>query len=130
MTLLKKLILAFFISTAMLITASPVLAGKVENPTAQEVTKAIEDTLAGAENIVIALGDGTEKNEVLALFKATKQFSKGIIFNPIDKLRQRAGFRMVKSRSALKKGNIEEAIEFANKAVKIYKKLQQEHKDF
>ncbi|MDF1581804.1 MAG: hypothetical protein RQ733_06505 [Methyloprofundus sp.] len=120
MSLLKKVILAGFISTAMLATAPSVMAkpaGKQANQTQEGVVKAIDDTVAAAEETLAALKAGVDMETGLALYKKTKETSKTIESAVVKPTRAKAQGSLSQSRSAFKKGENEEAIKLMETAV-------------
>lgn len=132
MALLKKLLLASAI-TVSLITVSPATfaAGKIEKSTVAEVKVAIDETIALSEDVLAAVeaGEATQE-EVLILMKKTKQASKRIESNPVDRLRSKGNQRMAKARSAFKKGEHEKAIVLIKEVVSIYKEVKVKYNSF
>jgi len=133
MTSLKKLVLALFISSAMLAAAPTVVAkpaGKVANQTQAEVAQSLDDTITAAETALAAVQNGTDKKETMALFKSTKQTAKTIESSVVLADRDRALNRVMKARSAYKKGNIEVAEKFMVEAVERFKKVKAKYHNF
>lgn len=131
MNLHKKILLAAFISAAMITTAPVTMAaGKVEKATAQAVVKIIEETIVLSEEALAAIESGMEKKELLKLLKKLKQSSKGIESNIVDRLRQTANARLNKARSAVKQDDKETAIAYMTEVVQLFKKIQKKHSAF
>jgi hypothetical protein len=131
MAIFKKVLLAVFVSVAMIATAPvTIAAGKIEKATPQEVTEAIKDTISLSEETLAAVESGAEKEAVLDLFKRTKQSSKRIESNIVDRLRQTANSRLKKARSAFKKDDKETAVAFMTEAIQIFKDVQKKHAAF
>jgi Zn-dependent M32 family carboxypeptidase len=71
------------------------------------------------------------ESAVLALIKETKQASKQIESNVVDRLRSKANSKMVKARSAIKKCNdYSIAQPLVDHAINIYKKVKAKHAKF
>ena len=131
MAILKKVLLAVFVSMAMIATAPvTIAAGKIEKATAQEVVEAIKDTISLSEETLAAVESGAEKEAVLELFKKTKQASKRIESNIVDRLRQTANARLRKARSAFKQDDKETTIAFMTEVVQRFKEIQKKHSSF
>jgi hypothetical protein len=130
MDLYKKILFAVSISIAMITTAPVALAAKVEKATAEAVVKIIEETITLSEETLEALQGGAEKEKLLALLKKTKQSSKGIESNIVDRLRQTANARLNKVRSAVKQDDNETAIAYMTEVVERFKEIQQKHSAF
>ncbi|WP_305909107.1 hypothetical protein Q9L42_007220 [Methylomarinum sp. Ch1-1] len=131
MDLLKKLLLAVSVTVAMSAMA-PVAtaAGKIENATAEEVSQAIEDAIRLSEEALTAVQNGTDEDTVLGLLKSTKQASKRIESNIVDRLRSKANSRISKARSAIRKGDNAKAESYLIEAVSIFKEVQSKYKAF
>ncbi|WP_031434598.1 hypothetical protein [Methylomarinum vadi] len=131
MDLLRKVLLAVFVSVAMFATAPATMAaGKIENATAEEVSQAIEDAISNSEKAVAAMQSGADEDTVLGLLKATKQASKRIESNVVDRLRSKANSRIAKSRSAFRKGDKEKAQALATEALDIFKEVKSKYHSF
>lgn len=131
MDFLKKVSLAVLIGTSMIATAPATMAaGKIENATAEEVSQAIEDAISKSEEALAAVQNGSDKDEVLAILKATKQASKRIESNVVDRLRSTANSRIAKARSAMKKGDTAAAEALIAEAVATFKEVQTKYKSF
>ena len=130
MALLKNLLLAF-VAIAVLSIATPAsAAGKIEKATTQEVAEAIVHTIALTEETVAAIKNGIDTKAALALFKKIKQSSKKIESNIVDRLRSKANQRIVKARSAMKKGDTAKAIALTEEATEIFKEVKVKHANF
>lgn len=133
MGLLKKLVLAFFVSFAMLATAPSAMAkpaGKVANQTQAEVEQSLLDTIAVAEETLAAMKDGTDKDTVVAMLKKTKQTAKTIESSVVLADRDRALSKVSKARSAYKKDQHEKAEELMTDAVQRFKKVNEKYHNF
>ncbi|SMG62360.1 conserved hypothetical protein, secreted [methanotrophic bacterial endosymbiont of Bathymodiolus sp.] len=133
MSLLKKLVLAFFVSFAMLATAPSVMAkpaGKVANQSQAEVAQSLTDTVTIAEETLAAMKSGADKDTVLALIKKTKQTAKTIESSVVLAKRDRALSKVAKARGAYKKDRHEKAEELMEQAVKGFKDVKTLYHNF
>lgn len=131
MDLFKKILLAVFVGTAMIATAPVTLAaGKIENATKEEVAEAIVEAIDLSEKALAAVKAGESKETVMALLKSTKQASKRIESNIVDRLRSKANSRVSKARSAYKKGDMAKAEALLAEAVETFKEVQTKHSSF
>ncbi len=135
MDFLKKLSLALCVSVAMLASAPSAMAkpaGKIENATAEETVVAIDETIELSEQTLKAIESDAEKNEIMGLFKATKQRAKQIESTVTYSIREKALGRLGKARLAYKKGKAEksEVIEKTVKAVDTFKALKNKYHNF
>ncbi|OQK16090.1 hypothetical protein AU255_13350 [Methyloprofundus sedimenti] len=133
MDLLKKLVLAFFVSFAMLAAAPSAMAkpaGKVENQTQAEVEQSLTDTVDAAEAALAAMKDGTDEETVMQLLKKTKQTAKTIESSVVLADRDRALGKVAKARGAYKKGQHEKAEELMEQAVERFKKVKAKYHNF
>ncbi len=133
MTSLKKIVLALFVSSALLAAAPSAVAkpaGKVENQSQEAVAQSLVDTITAAETALAAVQNGTDKKETMALFKATKQTAKTIESSVVLADRDRALNRVMKARSAFKKGDIKTAEEFMTEAVERFKQVKAKYHNF
>jgi hypothetical protein len=133
MSLLKKLVLAFFVSFAMLATAPSVMAkpaGKVANQSQAEVAQSLTDTVTIAEETLAAMKSGADKDTVLALIKKTKQTAKTIESSVVLAKRDRALSKVAKARGAYKKDQHEKAEELMEQAVKGFKDVKTLYHNF
>ena len=133
MSSLKKLVLALFVSSAML-AATPVVvakpAGKIANQTQEGVKQALLDTIAIAEETLAAMKGGVEKDTVMALLKKTKQTAKTIESSVVLADRDRALAKVKKSRSAYKKDQHAKAEELMEQAVERFIKVNDKYHNF
>jgi len=131
MDLLKKILLAASLGVAMIATAPvSMAAGKIEKATVAEVVEAIKETIKLSEESLAAIESGADKKSILDLLKRTKQSSKRIESNIVDRLRQTANARVSKARSAVKKDDKETAVAFMTEAVQRFKDIQKKHSSF
>jgi hypothetical protein len=126
MTLLKKVVIALFVSTAMLATApSAMAAGKIENQSPEGVLLAFDEAIASVEAAQTAMLSGEDKDTVLALMKEAKQNLNRIESAVINREKERANGLLKKSRSAYKKDDLETAKELMSKTVAKFAALKQ-----
>ena len=133
MGLLKKIIFAAFISTAMLATAPSVMAkpaGKVANQTQAEVAQSLIDTIDAAELALTAIQSSADFKDTMKAFKTTKQTAKTIESSVVLADRDRALNRVMKARSAYKKGDIEKSEALMTEAVERFKKVKDKYHNF
>lgn len=133
MDLLKKVLLAVFVSFAMLATAPSAIAkpaGKVANQTQAEVVASLDDTVTAAEAVLAAIQSGAEKDDVLALFKTAKQTAKTIESSVVLSSRDRSLGKLKKARIAYKKDKLEDAEALAVEAVDMFKKTREKFHAF
>ncbi|WP_221895107.1 hypothetical protein [Bathymodiolus japonicus methanotrophic gill symbiont] len=133
MGLLKKLVVAFLVSFAMLAVAPSAMAkpaGKVANQTQEGVVQSLDDTVAIAEETLAAMKSGADKETVMALLKKTKQTGKTIESSVVLANRDRALGKLKKARSAYKKDQHEKAEELMGQAVDKFKKVRDQYHNF
>ena len=131
MALLKKVVLALFISVAMLATAPSVIAaGKIENQSPEGVLKAFDAAIAAVEAAQTALESGEDKDTVLGLMKEAKQTLNQIESATVNREKERANGFLKKSRSAFRKGDIEKAKALMVDAVAKFISLKQIYLNF
>jgi len=133
MSLLKKLVLALFVSTAMIATVPSAMAkpaGKVANQTGAETEQALLDTISAAEAALAGIRNGDDKKTVMALLKTSKQTAKTIESAVVLSDRDRAMARVKKARSAFKKGKTKEAEELMIEAVERFKAVNEKYHNF
>ncbi|MBT3812347.1 MAG: hypothetical protein HOE45_10200 [Gammaproteobacteria bacterium] len=131
MDLLKKLVMAFFVSFAMLAVApSAMAAGKTENQTQAEVVQSLTDTVTASEEALAAMKSSADKETVMALIKKTKQTAKTIQSSVVLAQRDRALNRVAKARGAYKKGQTEKAIALMEEAVQRFKDVEAQYHNF
>ncbi|NOQ65027.1 MAG: hypothetical protein GQ582_11005 [Methyloprofundus sp.] len=130
---MKKVALAFVVSSAMLAAAVPttaVAAGKVANQTQEGVAQALLDTISAAEETLAAMKSGAEKDDVMALLKKTKQTAKTIESAVVLADRDRALAKVKKSRSAYKKDQHAKAEQLMEDAVERFIKVNAKYHAF
>ncbi len=128
MALLKKLVIASFISTTMIAAAPSAMAkpmGKIENQTQEGALAAFDESIATAEETLEALNSGADKDAVLALMKKSKQALNRIESATVNREKERANTLLRKSRSAFKKGDTENAKALMAETVEKFKSLKQ-----
>ncbi|MBL6986808.1 MAG: hypothetical protein ISR72_07180 [Methylobacter sp.] len=128
MALLKKLVIASFISTAMLAAAPTAMAkpqGKIENQSQEGVLEAFDESIAAAEAALEALNSGAKEDAVLDLMKEAKQALNRIESATVNREKERANALLKHSRSALKKGDVEESKTLMIETVEKFKSLKQ-----
>lgn len=131
MDLLKKLLLALAVTISMTAVSPVALAeGKIKNATVEEVSEAIDDAIRLSEESLAAVQNGTDEAEILKLLKSTKQASKRIESNVVDRLRSKANGKVAKARSAVKSGKTEDAAALLTEAVAIFKEVKEKHQAF
>ncbi len=130
MSLLRKLVLALSLSTAMMSVAPTAMAGKIAHQTAAEAVQAIDDTLEQAELALEAIKAGGDVKSVLAVLKTTKQFTKTIESATTYSTREKALGKLSKARRYYKKGDQEKALVEMEKALVLYKKIKTMYHDF
>ncbi len=133
MSLFKKLVMAFFVSFAMLAVTPSAMAkplGKVQNQTPEGVVQALDDTVTIAEETLAAMKSGADKDTVMALLKKTKQTGKTIQSSVVLANRDRALGKLKKARSAYKKDQHAKAEEIMGQAVDKFKKVRAQYHNF
>ena len=133
MSSLKKLVLALFVSSAMLAAAPVAMAkpGKIANQTQEGVKQALLDTIAISEETLAAMKAGdADKETVMALLKKTKQTAKTIESSVVLADRDRALAKVKKSRSAYKKDQHAKAEELMEQAVERFIKVNEKYHNF
>lgn len=131
MDLLKKLVIVFFVSFAMLAVApSTIAAGKIKNQTPAEVEQALIDTVEVAKETLMAMQNDVDKITVLALIRKTKQTAKKIQSSVVLADRDRALARVSKARGAYKRDQHEKAKELMQQAVDRFKQVKEKYHNF
>ena len=133
MALLKKVVIALFVSVAMLATAPSAIAkpaGKVENQSQEGVLQAFDDSISAIEAAQTALESGEDKDTVLALMKEAKQELNRIESATVNREKERANGLLKKSRSALKKDDTEKAKAYMTDAVAKFISLKKIYLEF
>lgn len=125
MALLKKSIIALFISTLMLGSVQSVMAAKKD-----KAIQTLTDVIALNVATIEAMEAGEDAETVGALLKETKQASKSVVISgPADVNKQRGSGRIKKSRKAYRAGDTPKAIKLAKEALVFYKKAKAVHFD-
>jgi ketopantoate reductase len=124
MILLKKLVLALFVSIALLATTSTVMAEKEISQAS--VLKALNETISTSEEIVSALNSGADAEVIENLYRKVKTIVKGVIVSDSKSAvpRAKANKRIKQSRKAFRNNDMEKAATFASEAVNYYKKTK------
>lgn len=118
MALLKKLIMAFLMSVAMLVAPS-VMAAE-DGP-----LQTLVDVIALNQETIDAMKSGADEAKVSALLKETKQASKSVVISgPADLRKQKGSGKIKKSRKAYRAGDVEKAIALAEEALDYYKEAK------
>ena len=128
MTLLKKLVIASFIGTALLAAAPAAMAkpaGKIENQSQEAVLAAFDESIAAVEAASAALNSGADENTVFDLMKDAKQALNKIESATVNREKEKANGFLKESRSELKKGNVEAAKASMAEAVAKFKELKE-----
>lgn len=130
---LKKLVLALFVSIAMLATIPSAVAkpkGKIENQSQEGVLQAFDDSISAIEAAQTAMESGEDKDKVLALMKEAKQELNRIESATVNREKERANGLLKKSRSAYRKDDIEKAKTLMAEAVAKFISLKQIYLNF
>jgi hypothetical protein len=133
MALLKKVVIALFVSTALLATAPSAIAkpaGKIENQTPEGVLHAFDVAISSVEAAQTALESGEDKDTVLGLMKEAKQNLNKIESATVNREKERANGLLKKSRSAFRKGDLEKAKSLMSDTVAKFISLKQIYLDF
>jgi len=131
MALLKKVVIALFISTAMLATAPSVIAaGKIANQSPEAVLGAFDAAITAVEAAQTALVSNEDKDTVLGLMKEAKQTLNQIESATVNREKERANGFLKKSRSAFRKGDQEKAEKLMAEAVAKFISLKQIYLNF
>jgi hypothetical protein len=133
MSLLKKLVLALSLSTAMMVVAPSAMAekaGKIKNQSQEGVLKAFDESIVAIEAAAAALNSGADKKEVLALMKKAKQKLNGIESATVNRAKQNANKYLRLSRKAFKGGDSGEATSQMADAVESVKGLKEIYLNF
>ncbi len=130
MSLLKNIFLSTFMSVALLVTSFSAHAAEDLLPglTKEGVSQAMATVIETTDQIIKGLENGTDTDELLAMYKTTKQTAKMIVISgTADVPRSKGNSRMKKSRKAMKAGDTKKAIELAEKALEYYKTMEKKH---
>ncbi|MCK5898970.1 MAG: hypothetical protein KAG10_03290 [Methylococcales bacterium] len=136
MALLKNILLALSLSTALLAVAPSAMAkpaGKIENQTPAQTSEAIDKAIVQAEKTLAALEASKEGDDIkvlLAEFKTTKQIAKTNESATTYSRREKALGKLGKARLAYKKGKKEESVVLMKKSVEIFKEIKVAYNKF
>lgn len=128
MTLLKKLVIASFIGTAMIATAPTAMAkpaGKIENQSQEGVLAAFDESIAEAEAVLEGLNSGADKEALLDKMKDAKQALNRIESATVNREKERANALLKQARAELMKGDIEASKASMIETVAKFKSLKQ-----
>jgi len=132
MTLLKKLVIASFIGTALLAASAPTAmakpAGKIENQSPAAVLAAFDDAISAAEaadSVVQKLESGADTNAALELMKEAKQALNHIESATVNREKEKANGLLKDSRLAVIKDDLKTAKALMTEAVAKFKELKQ-----
>lgn len=113
------------VSSLSAVSTMAVAAGKIENPTMEEVTYAIETTVKHAEEALAAINSGEDKDVILGFIAETKQIAKEIEVTRLGPNKMKASSQMKKARFAVRKDKMEKAKNHLEAGVKHYHKLRE-----
>jgi hypothetical protein len=133
MALLKKVVIALFVSTALLATAPSAIAkpaGKIANQTPEGVLQAFDDAIFAVEAAQTALESDEDKDTILSLMKEAKQELNRIESATVNREKERANGLLKKSRSAFRKGDLEKAKSYMSDAVAKFISLKKIYLEF
>ena len=136
MTLLKKLVIASFIGTALLAAAPTAMAkpaGKIENQSPAAVLTAFDDAISSAEaadSVVQKLESGADTNAALELVKEAKQALNHIESATVNREKERANLLLKDARLALIKDDLNTAKALMTEVVAKFKSLKQIYTSF
>jgi hypothetical protein len=134
MDLLKNILLALSLSTALIAVAPSAMAvGKIANQTPAQTTQAIDAAVEQSELTLKGLEASKEGDDIkvlLAEFKKTKQIAKTNESATTYHIREKALGRLGKARLAYKKGKKAEALVKMKEAVEIFKEIKVKYHKF
>ncbi len=130
MTFTKRMFSAILLPIFLCCTVVANAAGKIENPTMEEVTYAIETTVKHAEEALDALNSGADKDVILGFIAETKQIAKEIEVTRLGPNKMKASSQMKKARFAVRKGEMEKAKKHLEAGVKHYHALRKRFYEF
>ena len=106
--------------------------GKIENATPQATVIAIDESIELAAEVLKAIeADELSKEDMLALFKKTKQRAKTIESTTTYMLREKALGKLGKARSAYKKDKEQaEVVALMEKSVVVFKAIKVRYDEF
>lgn len=124
MALLRKYLLAFFISICMITFASISVAE--EEITTESVLNAFDLTISTADEVVAALQNAEDADKIEGLYRKIKSTIKGAVVSDskVAVPRSKANSKNSASRRAFRKGEMEKAIKLASEAAEYYKKAR------
>ena len=131
MTLLKKLVIASFIGTALLAAAPTAMAkpaGKIENQSPAAVLAAFDEAISAAEaadSVVQKLESGADTNAALELMKEAKQALNHIESATVNREKEKANGLLKDARLAVIKDDLKTAKALMTEAVAKFKELKQ-----
>lgn len=120
MKVLKKIAVSLFVAIS-LASASTAFA---KNPTDQEVSAAIDDTLAKIEESITAIDNGTDNDAVMTLINDARQLQKNISNNALDLKRNRASSKLKAARIAASKNEMQASAQQLRKALTGYQEIK------
>lgn len=120
MKVLKKIAVSLFVAIS-LASASTAFA---KNPTDQEVSAAIDDTLAKIEESITAIDNGTDNDAVMTLINDARQLQKNISNNALDLKRNRASSKLKAARIAASKNEMQASAQQLKKALTGYQEIK------
>jgi len=125
MVFTKNILLSFLLASILGLTATiSSAAGKIENPTTEEVIYAIETTLKNAEKALAAANNGEDKEVILNHLRDTKQIAKEIEVTRLGPNKMKASSQMKKARFAVRRDEMEKAKKHLEAGVKHYRTLR------
>ncbi|PKM13052.1 MAG: hypothetical protein CVV13_02905 [Gammaproteobacteria bacterium HGW-Gammaproteobacteria-3] len=125
MYFLKKISLLVFIAATLGTASLPSFAaGKIENATTAEVREEIDNAVKSTEAAIEAVQNNADEETTLGFIKAAKQASKKIESNRLDPMRSKANSNLAKARSAVKKGQKDQATAFLTEALSTFKEIK------
>ncbi|MDP2099207.1 MAG: hypothetical protein U1E09_11355 [Methylococcales bacterium] len=134
MALLKKLVIASFVSTALLAAAPAAMAkpatGKIENQSQEGVLAAFDESIAAAEAALAGLNGGADEAAIFDLMKDAKQALNRIESATVNREKERANALLKDSRAALKKGDVEASKALMAETVEKFKSLKEIYLSF
>lgn len=131
MVFTKKIFLAILLATSLGATSTiTTAAGKIENPTTEEVIHAIETTVKHAEEALAAINSGADKAVILDFIAKTKQIAKEIEVTRLGPNKMKASAQMKKARFAVRKDEMEKAKKHLEAGVKHYHTLRKRYYAF
>jgi len=126
----KKIFLAILLPAFLACATTASAAGKIENPTMEEVTYAIETTVKHAEEALDAINSGADKDVILGFIAETKQIAKEIEVTRLGPNKMKASSQMKKARFAVRKDEMEKAKKHLEAGVKHYHALRKRFYEF